>query len=213
MCLGDRCTATGYTNSSKGFTEPSSNPGQPAGKPQPPHRLPAAAAPTMQTDECVCARVLNDAERLLVAETERDQLSALDEEAAIKLEARIRRPCNKYVSQYRRGASDRRPPCIRGARQAPRTFTESRRHGGSPSGASARRRKYRECGELSGEPFPISPSVARSYVRLVRITQTKELKCRSSIGHWLPAVQPPQPPPDTRPTRRALPGHQKAPGT
>jgi hypothetical protein len=26
-------------------------------------------------------------------------------------------------------------------------------------------------------------------------------------------VQPPQPPPDTRPTRRALPGHQKAPGT
>lgn len=52
--------------------------------------------------------VPNDAERLLVAETELDQLSALDKDAAIELEARIR-PCNKYVSQYRRGASDRRP--------------------------------------------------------------------------------------------------------
>ncbi|HEY2309032.1 MAG TPA: hypothetical protein VGI05_24405 [Streptosporangiaceae bacterium] len=49
--------------------------------------------------------VLNDAERLLVAETERDQLAALDEDAAIELEARIRRARNKYVSQYRRGAS------------------------------------------------------------------------------------------------------------
>jgi hypothetical protein len=49
--------------------------------------------------------VLNDAERLLVAETERDQLAALDEDAAIELEARIRRARNKYVGQYRRGAS------------------------------------------------------------------------------------------------------------
>jgi hypothetical protein len=49
--------------------------------------------------------VLNDAERLLVAETERDQLAALDEDGAIDLEARIRRARNKYVSQYRRGAS------------------------------------------------------------------------------------------------------------
>src|SRR5215831_1154822 len=48
--------------------------------------------------------VLNDAERLLVAETERDQLAALDEDAAIELESRIRRACNKYVTQYRRGA-------------------------------------------------------------------------------------------------------------
>src|SRR5215469_15711963 len=51
--------------------------------------------------------VLNDAERLLVAETERARLAALDEDAAIELEARIRRARNKYVGQYRRGASAR----------------------------------------------------------------------------------------------------------
>jgi hypothetical protein len=49
--------------------------------------------------------VLNDAERLLVAETERANLAALDEDAAIELETRIRRARNKYVSQYRRAAS------------------------------------------------------------------------------------------------------------
>lgn len=48
---------------------------------------------------------LNDAERLLVGETERAELAALDEDAAIELEARIRRARNKYVGQYRRGAS------------------------------------------------------------------------------------------------------------
>ena len=51
--------------------------------------------------------VLNDAERLLVAETDAARLSALDEDAAIELEARIRRARNKYVGQYRRGASAR----------------------------------------------------------------------------------------------------------
>jgi hypothetical protein len=50
---------------------------------------------------------LNDAERLLVAETERAELAALDEDAAIDLEARIRRARNKYVGQYRRAASAR----------------------------------------------------------------------------------------------------------
>ena len=45
--------------------------------------------------------VLNDAERLLVAQTERA------EDAAIDLEARIRRARNKYVGQYRRAASVR----------------------------------------------------------------------------------------------------------
>lgn len=48
--------------------------------------------------------VLNDAERLLVAETERDQLATLDEDAALEMETRIRRARNKYVGQYRRGA-------------------------------------------------------------------------------------------------------------
>ena len=50
---------------------------------------------------------LNDAERLLVAQTERAELAKLDEDAAIDLEARIRRARNKYVGQYRRGASAR----------------------------------------------------------------------------------------------------------
>ena len=51
--------------------------------------------------------VLSDTERLLVAETEATELAALDEDAAIELEARIRRARNKYVGQYRRGASAR----------------------------------------------------------------------------------------------------------
>ncbi|HMH38782.1 MAG TPA: hypothetical protein VK584_17775, partial [Streptosporangiaceae bacterium] len=51
--------------------------------------------------------VLNDAERLLVAQTERAELAALDEDAAIDLEARIRRTRNKYVGQHRRTASAR----------------------------------------------------------------------------------------------------------
>jgi len=49
--------------------------------------------------------VLNDDERLLVDQTERTELAALDEDAAIELEARIRRARNKYVGQYRRAAS------------------------------------------------------------------------------------------------------------
>jgi hypothetical protein len=51
--------------------------------------------------------VLNNAGRLLVAQTERAELAALDEDAAIELEARIRRARNKYVGQYRRAASAR----------------------------------------------------------------------------------------------------------
>jgi hypothetical protein len=51
--------------------------------------------------------VLSDAERLLVAETDRTALTALDEDGAIELEGRIRRARDKYVSQYRRGASAR----------------------------------------------------------------------------------------------------------
>jgi hypothetical protein len=51
--------------------------------------------------------ILNDGERLLVAQTERAELAALDEDAAIELEARIRRTRNKYVGQYRRAASAR----------------------------------------------------------------------------------------------------------
>ncbi len=49
--------------------------------------------------------VLNDAERSLVARTERAELAALDEDAAIELETRIRRARNKYTGMYRRGAA------------------------------------------------------------------------------------------------------------
>lgn len=51
--------------------------------------------------------VLNDAERLLVAEADPSALGTLDEDAAIELESRVRRARDKYVSQYRRTASAR----------------------------------------------------------------------------------------------------------
>jgi hypothetical protein len=50
---------------------------------------------------------LNEQERLLVAETERDALDALDEDEALALHARIRSARNKYTGQYRRAASAR----------------------------------------------------------------------------------------------------------
>jgi hypothetical protein len=51
--------------------------------------------------------VLNNSERLLVAQTEPAELATLDEDAAMEFHARIRRARNKYVSQYRRAASVR----------------------------------------------------------------------------------------------------------
>jgi hypothetical protein len=53
--------------------------------------------------------VLNDNERLLVAETEPASLGALDEDAAVELHDRVRRARNKYAGQYRRAASARVP--------------------------------------------------------------------------------------------------------
>lgn len=50
---------------------------------------------------------LNDSERLLVAETEPRQLNALNEDEVVELHTRIRRARNKYVGQYRRGATAR----------------------------------------------------------------------------------------------------------
>ncbi|WP_350275011.1 hypothetical protein [Kribbella sp. HUAS MG21] len=48
---------------------------------------------------------LSDAERLLVAETERAALQGLDEDALLELHQRVRRARTKYVKNYRRGAS------------------------------------------------------------------------------------------------------------
>lgn len=72
--------------------------------------------------------VLNEAEKLLIAETDAEALAALDEESAIGLETRIRRTRDKYVGQYRRAARVRvtehgarglaRPENARAARKA-----------------------------------------------------------------------------------------------
>jgi hypothetical protein len=62
--------------------------------------------------------VLNDSERLLVAETEPKVLALLDEDAVVELHTRIRRARTKYVGQYRRGAAARVP--AKGARGAAR---------------------------------------------------------------------------------------------
>ena len=50
---------------------------------------------------------LNDTERQLVAETERDALDRLDEDETLALHVRVRSARNKYVGQYRRTASAR----------------------------------------------------------------------------------------------------------
>jgi hypothetical protein len=51
--------------------------------------------------------VLTDAEALLVLETDKSALAALDEDALVELHTRIRRARGKYVGQYRRGAAAR----------------------------------------------------------------------------------------------------------
>ena len=48
---------------------------------------------------------LTEAERVLVAETERDALKGLDEDELLDLHQRIRRARTKYVKNYRRAAS------------------------------------------------------------------------------------------------------------
>src|SRR5690349_22621471 len=53
--------------------------------------------------------VLNEAERLLVAETEPGALAALDEDGTVELHTRVRRARGKYVGQYRRSAAARVP--------------------------------------------------------------------------------------------------------
>lgn len=52
-------------------------------------------------------RSMTEAERLLIAETERDQLLALDEDELLDLHARIRRARNKYTKLYRRRSAER----------------------------------------------------------------------------------------------------------
>jgi hypothetical protein len=47
---------------------------------------------------------LSEAERLLVAETERDVLNGLDEDKLLELHHRVRRARTKYVKNYRRTA-------------------------------------------------------------------------------------------------------------
>lgn len=51
--------------------------------------------------------VLTDTERLMVFQTEPAKLGPLDEDEAVELQNQIRRARNKYIGQYRRGASAR----------------------------------------------------------------------------------------------------------
>lgn len=51
--------------------------------------------------------LLTDAELMLVRETDKAALAALDEDQLVDLHTRIRRARGKYVGQYRRGASAR----------------------------------------------------------------------------------------------------------
>jgi hypothetical protein len=64
---------------------------------------------------------LNDAERLLVAQTERAELAALDEDAAIELEARIRRARNKSSASTAGALAPGSPNTARVARRRRRT--------------------------------------------------------------------------------------------
>ena len=50
---------------------------------------------------------LTEAEQSLIRQTERDRMQMLDEDQLLDLHGRIRRARNKYVGQYRRGASAR----------------------------------------------------------------------------------------------------------
>jgi len=78
--------------------------------------------------------VLNDAERLLVAETEPAAMADLDEDDVVALHTRVRRARSKYVKQYRRAAAARVPdqggrglarPKNTRARQKAEVFEES----------------------------------------------------------------------------------------
>jgi hypothetical protein len=86
--------------------------------------------------------VLNDAERLLVAQTGPAELAALDEDAAIEFEAQVRRARNKYVGQYRRAAAAKvaeQGPAVTGEPTGDRALrspaTEKRRAGTHAAGA------------------------------------------------------------------------------
>ena len=48
---------------------------------------------------------LNDADRDLIRETERDRMAGLDEDALVDLHKRVRRARNKYAKRYRREAA------------------------------------------------------------------------------------------------------------
>ncbi len=69
--------------------------------------MPGAFGESRYRDECESSGRPERCRASLVAQTERAELAALDEDAAIDLEARIARARNKYVGQYRRGASAR----------------------------------------------------------------------------------------------------------
>ena len=87
-------------------------------------------------------RVLNsltELERNLVAETEKQAMGELDEDALLELHTRIRRARTKYVKLYRRQASSRSRPRAVAAKRSPRTSAAGTRPRSSswPSPGSA----------------------------------------------------------------------------
>ncbi|MBO0828387.1 MAG: hypothetical protein J2P24_11460 [Streptosporangiales bacterium] len=128
--------------------------------------------------------VLNDTERLMVAETESANLAELDEDAAIELETRIRRARNKYVGQYRRAASAR--VAAHGAR-------------GSARPENTRARTKAEAFEAAlarvSRRVAVLARRAASELRAERLAAARAAKRAVASGRTAPAGEPR--PPDT----------------
>ena len=139
--------------------------------------------------------VLNESEKLLIEETSREALAALDEDAAIDLETRIRRARGKYLSQYRRGAS---------ARVA--------EHGGRGSARPENARAAQKAEAFERALSRVSRRVAvlaaqsAAALRAERLALARAAKQGTgrAPGRWCPASAVPAPPPPPRTGDRAL---------
>jgi hypothetical protein len=141
---------------------------------------------------------MTETERVLVAETDRDELQALDEDALLALETRIRRARNKYVKLYRRQAS------ANVAEQGGRGF------------AAPQNQRDRDKAEV----FELALARVSRQVAVVARKAADQLRAerleaaRQGRGSWQPPGQSspsPSPSPETAGTDRRVP-HQKTTG-
>jgi hypothetical protein len=135
---------------------------------------------------------MTESERLLVGETEAAELQALDEDALLTLETRIRRARNKYVKLYRRQAS------ANVAEQGGRGFAAPQ---------NQRDRDKAEVFELALAQVSRRVGVAAKQAADKLRTERLEAARR---GRWQPA-EPPSPSPDTAGSDRRVP-HEKSTG-